>query len=117
LEEAIDRNIAAFVDFIDRNYIPTPAVFNPFDFGRKAQYLTLDVISDIAFGKSFGDVQSDSDVHQYIEVSGKSLPIIILVTVLPWLNTILQSRLFKSFLPSDKDKLGLGRIIGYGVEA
>jgi hypothetical protein len=37
--------------------------------------------------------------------------------VLPWLNTILQSRLFKSFLPSDKDKLGLGRIIGYGVEA
>jgi hypothetical protein len=72
LEEAIDRNIAAFVDFIDRNYIPTPAVFNPFDFGRKAQYLTLDVISDIAFGKSFGDVQSDSDVHQYRSLGKKS---------------------------------------------
>lgn len=83
------------------------------DFGRKAQYFTLDVISDVAFGKAFGYLESDSDVHEYIKTTEETLPAIILVTVLPWLSRVLQSPLLKSLLPSDKDQLGLGKVMGF----
>lgn len=112
LENTIDRNVSALIELIESKYLSTNAVFHPFDFGRKAQYLTLDVISDVAFGQPFGCLESDSDVHEYIKTTEENLPAIILVSVLPWLNWVLQSRIFKSFLPSDKDKLGLGKIIG-----
>lgn len=42
----------------------------------------------------------------------KAVPVIILVTVIPWLSKLLQSSIMKRFLPTGKDKLGLGRIIG-----
>jgi hypothetical protein len=35
-----------------------------------------------------------------------------MVTVLPWLNRLLQSPIFKALLPSDKDQLVLGKIMG-----
>jgi hypothetical protein len=36
-----------------------------------------------------------------------------MVSVLPWLNWVLQLRILKSLLPSDKDQLGLGKIMGF----
>lgn len=112
LEEAIDRNVLALVNLLDTKYISTSAQFRPVDFGRKAQYFTLDVISDVAFGNAFGFIATDSDVHDYIKTTEDTLPAIIMVSVLPWLNWVLQSRLLKSMLPSDKDQLGLGKIMG-----
>lgn len=82
------------------------------DLGRKAQYFTLDVISTVAFGEAFGFIETDSDVYDYIQTTEETLPAIICVSVLPWLNWALQSRLLKGLLPSDKDALGLGRVMG-----
>jgi hypothetical protein len=45
----------------------------------------------------------------------KAVPVIILVTVIPWLSKLLQSSIMKRFLPTGKDKIGLGRIIGWGL--
>ena len=50
-------------------------------------------------------------MHGYIQTTEESLPAIIMVTVLPWLNRALQLPLLKSLLPSDKDLIGLGKII------
>ncbi len=85
------------------------AVNKPFDFGRKAQYFTLDVISDLAFGAPFGDVATDSDVYEYIKTMEENMPNIIVTTVLPWLMALLSSPLFRGMLPSDKDPIGLGK--------
>jgi hypothetical protein len=41
------------------NYATTSGEFKPMDFGRKAQYFTLDVISVAAFGKAFGYLATD----------------------------------------------------------
>jgi hypothetical protein len=96
----------ALLNLIDHKYV---SANKPFDFGRKAQYFTLDVISDLAFGEPFGDIATNSDVYEYIKTTEENMPTILITTVLPWLVKLLQSPLFKSMLPSEKDALGLGR--------
>ena len=112
LEEVIDQNVLALVDLIERKYISTKSDTKPLDFGSTASYFTLDTISNVAFGEPFGFLATDSDMHKYLETTRESLPVIISVTVMPWLSKLLQTDIMKSFLPSEKDKIGLGRIIG-----
>lgn len=83
------------------------------DFGKKAQYFTLDVISDIAFGSPFGFLQTDSDVYKYIETTEKTLPVVMMTTVVPFLVTLFASPLMKPALPSEKDIFGFGRVMQY----
>jgi hypothetical protein len=37
----------------------------------------------------------------------------IVVAVIPWLMRVVQSPLMKLFLPTEKDVVGLGRIMGF----
>jgi hypothetical protein len=104
--------VLELVDLIERKYLSTDSDYRPLDFGRKAQYFTLDVISNVAFGEPFGFLATDSDVHRYIQTTEENLPAIILVTILPWINWALRLPIVKSVLPSDKDTIGLGKIIG-----
>jgi hypothetical protein len=82
------------------------------DFGRKAQYFTLDVISSVAYGKAFGHLIEDGDVYDYIRTTEEVLPAVMMVTVLPWMNWLLQTEIVKAILPSDKDPIGFGKIMG-----
>lgn len=106
LESRIDENVQRLLDLLETKYISQG---KPFDFGHKAQYFTLDVISDLAFGEPFGDVETDSDVHGYIRAMEESMPTIIVTTVMPWIMKLLQLPVFKGMLPSDKDPVGVGR--------
>ncbi|KAK5989461.1 Cytochrome P450 monooxygenase ABA1 [Cladobotryum mycophilum] len=112
LEETIDHNILEFSrllgKYADKN--------KPVDFGRKAQYFTLDVISHVAFGEPFGFLETDSDVYKYIETTEKTLPMVMVTTVIPWLLKLLSSPLFKRFLPSAKDALGFGKVMSIAKE-
>ena len=104
--------MVALIDLIERKYISSKTDTKALDFGRAASYFTLDTISNVAFGEPFGFLATDSDMHKYLETTRESLPAIALVTVVPWLSKLLQTSLMKRFLPSEKDKIGLGRIIG-----
>ncbi|OLN95806.1 Pisatin demethylase 9 [Colletotrichum chlorophyti] len=108
LEAKIDQNVLRLVKLVEKYASDNRA----FDFGRKAQFFTLDVISDLAFGEPFGDLATDSDVHEYIGTMEKNMPAIILTTVLPWLLKALSSPVFRSLLPSEKDAIGVGKTIG-----
>ncbi|UQC82541.1 cytochrome P450 [Colletotrichum lupini] len=108
LEGKVDENILRLIDLVDRYVSENKA----FDFGLKAQYFTLDVISDLTFGEPFGDVASDSDVHEYIRTSEQNMPNVVLAAVLPWLLALLSSPLLRCLLPSDKDAIGFGKTIG-----
>nr|XP_036576508.1 benzoate 4-monooxygenase cytochrome p450 [Colletotrichum truncatum]KAF6783265.1 benzoate 4-monooxygenase cytochrome p450 [Colletotrichum truncatum] len=108
LEAKIDENIVRLMHLIEK-YVSKD---KEFDFGIKAQYYTLDVISDLAFGEPFGDVESDSDVHQYIHTMEENMPNIVLTAALPWLLKLFSSPLFRSLLPSEKDAIGVGKTIG-----
>jgi hypothetical protein len=41
------------------------------------------------------------------------IPAAMMVTVFPWLNHILASSFMKSLLPSERDPVGFGKIIGF----
>jgi hypothetical protein len=101
------------IELIDSKYISTDAEYKPVDFGRKAQYFTLDVITTVAYGFPFGFLETDSDVYQYIETSEKVVPAAMVVTVFPWLNHILTSSFMERLLPSAADPVGFGKIIGF----
>jgi hypothetical protein len=110
LEHSIDQNIAALILLINK-YVHRPGEYKPMDFGRKAQYFTLDIISTVAYGKPFGYLSMDTDVHDYIKITEEVLPAIMIIAILPWINWILQTRIVKSVLPSDRDPIGFGKIM------
>jgi hypothetical protein len=108
----IDENIANFIYLLDK-YVSTPGSdYKPFDFGRKAHYLTLDVITHIAFGKEFGYLAMDSDLYEYIKTVQESIGAAMMVTVLPWIKWVLQTRLMKRVLPDEKDPTGFRKVLG-----
>lgn len=43
------------------------------------------------------------------------MPLMEWIAHVPWLINVLQSRLFKSVAPSETDKVGLGRVMGFVV--
>lgn len=113
LERGIDRGIMAFIGLIERNYVSEGAIYRPMDLARKAQYLTLDIIGDIAFGSDFGHLTQDADVHEYIKRTEASMPAMMVVSVLPVLARLMQSPLLRRFMPSENDPHGFGKFIGY----
>ncbi|ODH49103.1 hypothetical protein GX48_04721 [Paracoccidioides brasiliensis] len=108
LHESIDAQIAKFIWLIESKYLSTDTNLRPVDFARKVQYLTLDVISTLAFGHTFGFLDKDGDLFNYIKTTEESLPVMQMITLLPWLVNVIQSRLFKAFMPSDTDVWGFG---------
>jgi hypothetical protein len=54
MEGAIDRNIQTLIKLIRRKYLSTESEHKPMDFGRKVQYFTMDIISDLAYREPFG---------------------------------------------------------------
>lgn len=112
LEGTVDRNIQALIKLIRDKYLSTDLVNKPMDFGRKSQYFTLDVISDVSYRQPFGYMATDSDMYNYISVVESVFVAALMVTIYPWLNKILGLSIFKSALPSDQDPMGLGKILG-----
>lgn len=74
--------------------------------------MTLDIISKVAFGKAFGFMDEDDDLFGYIKQTEDTLPVMQMIAMVPWLIDLLQSPVCKPMMPSDKDVVGLGRIIG-----
>lgn len=85
------------------------------DLARTAQYFTLDVITNVAFGRSFGYLETDSDVFEYIKMTEDNMPFIMVASVFPVIARVMQSPMFRSLMPSHKDKIGFGKFMGYVV--
>ncbi|KAL0769401.1 hypothetical protein CaCOL14_008709 [Colletotrichum acutatum] len=111
LETAIDGQIQAFIRLIEERYVSTTGVFRPMDLCQKVQYLTLDIITSLAFGYHFGYVAQDADVHQYIKMTEQSMPAMMTLSVFPQLAKLLQSPLFRQAMPSEHDRVGFGKFI------
>jgi hypothetical protein len=112
LHESIDDGIARLARLIREKYLSTDTQYRPVDFSRKLQYFTIDVISEIAFGEPFGFMDADDDLWGYIKQTSDSQPMFQLASLVPWIVTLLQSPLMKPLQPSDKDLVGMGRLIG-----
>lgn len=109
LEPRVDRNVRALIRLLDEKYV---TMGKPFEFARKAQYFTLDVISDVSYDEAFGFLSSDSDLYQYIHTAESALGAVLFCTIWPWLIKVAASFPFNRLTPSDEDLLGFGKIRG-----
>ncbi|KAK0609483.1 cytochrome P450 [Immersiella caudata] len=84
------------------------------------QSFTIDVISDLAFGKPFGYIDQDGDVFGYTKITPSLIPALAALSNIPSLAKVLHSRLFRGSLPkgvpnhptTTTDKMGFGALIG-----
>ena len=103
------------VRLIEEKYLSTETEYRPVDLGRKIQYMALDIIGQIAFGETLGFLDNDADQYEYIAQVEASLPVMQMIAMRPWVIGLLQSPLLRRLvMPSAKDPVGLGRMIGYG---
>jgi hypothetical protein len=116
MEGSIDAQISNLIHLIETKYISTSDNYRPMDFGEKASFFTLDVISELAFGETFGYLENDSDVYDYLKITKTFIPIMMVVANVPSLADLLQSRALRGLLPSESDKLGFGAFIGYALQ-
>ncbi|KAF5679158.1 cytochrome P450 monooxygenase [Fusarium heterosporum] len=112
LEWSVDAQISNLVTLLEIRYLSTEKEYRPVDFAEKAQFFTLDVISDLAFGEAFGYLEKDEDVFDFIAITRSYFPVAMIMSSLPMVVDILHSRLFNGLLPKETDKLGFGAFIG-----
>ena len=112
MEGSIDTQIAKLIHLIETKYLSTDDSYRPMDFGEKASFFTLDVISELAFGESFGYLEADRDVYDYLKTTKTFIPIMMVIANVPSLADLLHSRVLRGLLPSESDKLGFGAFIG-----
>ncbi|KKY26578.1 putative cytochrome p450 [Diplodia seriata] len=118
LEADIDKQVASLVSLIKRKYIFSPAS-NPtyIDFGKAAQYFTLDVITALGFGFPFGYLERDEDVHEYVKTTETVIPVLVLSCCYPLMNKILGHPWVRAITgPHTEDKVGLGKLMGLARE-
>jgi hypothetical protein len=77
------------------------------------QYFTVDVLSQIAFGKAFGCLPAGKDMYDYVKTSHEFIPILELKLNHAWFNAFTSTRLFlKLVAPTAEDKVGMGKVMG-----
>lgn len=101
-----------FVNLIERKYVSEGAIYRPMDLARKAQYLTIDIIGDLAFGKQFRHLDEDEDVFEYIARTEQSMPVMMLFSVYPALARLTRAKILQPLYPSENDPHGFGKFIG-----
>lgn len=117
LEPAINERMMDFIKRIDENWISEPGQTKPLDIGQRIQFLELDIITHLCFGKPLGFVEADGDVYNFLRTIETQLPILQHFSVFLELNNILLQLvsipwLKKFFAPSVTDKAGIGMIMG-----
>ncbi|KAK3997766.1 Pisatin demethylase [Cladorrhinum sp. PSN332] len=112
METTIETNITRLVHLIEKKYISTSKEYRPMDFAEKGQYFTLDVISELAFGEPLGYLERDEDPYDYLKITAASVPAMLVLSCIPTLANMIQSRFLRFLLPKETDKIGFGAFIG-----
>jgi hypothetical protein len=117
LEKDISERIAEFVGWLDQFASVEGAEHQPVDLARPVQYLTVDIITHLCFGKPLGFVKESRDLFQFLETIETQLPLVQHFSVILELNNLLRKLVQIPFLgplitPSARDKSGIGVIMG-----
>ena len=117
MEQDIDQEISSFLRLIRSKYLSTPGKYQPFDLARKVTFFTLDAISKVAFGQSFGFLDKDEDIFGYIKQIRQMLPILMFFTVYPELRVIMDLSQLPRLAPKAFAPASLGKIMSFAEAA
>lgn len=113
LESEIDDIVTALVSFIETKYISTSADLKPMDLAQKIQFFTLDVITKVAYGKEFGYISRDEDVHGYIKTLDELIPTLTTFAAMPIVMDLMNAKWVRKLaIPSPLDTTGMGKFMG-----
>ena len=82
------------------------------EFAHRAQFFTLDVMTELNTSEASGYLEQDRDVDKFVEANDKILPWGATIMAYPLLNTVMRSWPFSAMLGSDGDEVGWGVMIG-----
>ncbi|CAI6100909.1 unnamed protein product [Clonostachys chloroleuca] len=111
MEISIDEQVQELVDLLRSRYLSTQEAIMPVDLAQKVHYFTLDVISSIGQGNTFGLLRTDFDVDDYLKSSHEGMKMFnaFLALSFSWLS---HTPIIGAFIsPARIDKRGIGRIM------
>ncbi len=90
LEAIVDKHVLGLAALIQQKYLSRGAAVRRLDMGRLSHFFTLDVISELALGQAFGDLECDADVHGFVAQTERSLRVSQAVMVWPRCNRLVR---------------------------
>ena len=118
IEDNVDARIDECMKTIDKNWTSELNNTEVFDISRMIQYLTMDVITQLLFGDSFGYVRTQSDVYGLLQMTRERLAAVGLIALFPELCSLLlfisNIPWLQRILPNRRDKHGVGRAMEVG---
>ncbi|KAK5659310.1 hypothetical protein OQA88_1403 [Cercophora sp. LCS_1] len=102
LHPVIDKRIGNFIALIERKYLSDKETFRPVDLAEKAQFMTLDIISELAVGTCFGCLEADRDTYGQLESVTGSVPLVTAMATMPGSFVLLQNPISRAMLPKEK---------------
>lgn len=96
---------------IDEQYLATNGGHRPMDLAILTQFLALDIVGDMTFGKPFGFLDEGTDVFGWLRWNEGFFPIASTCATFPFLAKLVQRWPFSEALPKATDAVGLGCFI------
>ncbi|KAH7036745.1 cytochrome P450 [Macrophomina phaseolina] len=116
LENDIDTNVVKLIELIRTKYLSTPTNYIPFDLACTSSYFTLDTLSTVAFGRSFGFLDKDGDPFDYLSTSKSFWPLAQVMATFPELHNITRIPWARRLWPTADDAQGLGAIMQFAKQ-
>ncbi|RPA86872.1 cytochrome P450 [Ascobolus immersus RN42] len=111
MEHHVDGHVIRLIKTFDDLYAKTGKVF---DYAPWAQYFAYDVVSDVAFGKPLGFVETNSDVFGLLKMFQQGIPITAVFTKLPTLAWFFRVTGLKGLLkPKPNQNFGIGGLMHF----
>ncbi|KAL3473901.1 cytochrome P450 [Aspergillus californicus] len=111
MESIIDRHIANLIHLIRRKYAGVHG--QRMDLAQKAQFFTIDVITELVTGASFGNLALDQDRYEYLHATDRLVVIMSYITNIPWITWFFQLPWVAArFALDGTEETGPGKMIG-----
>ncbi|KAK3987537.1 putative cytochrome P450 E-class, group I [Cladorrhinum sp. PSN332] len=113
-EPAVDAEMNSLIALIRRKFLSDEKQLRPMDVSEVMRYLTMDVITHLGYGKSFGHLNEGSDVYGWVASTGSYwMMTLSLFIELPLTRGMMFSKYSLGNLgPKFTDESGPGKIMG-----
>jgi len=112
MEGAVDSQVRRLLALVRRKYLSTNREARPLDFAPLSRFFTIDVVTRLIYGESFGHLDEGEDVHGFVEQIDTAMKVMGIALDVPGVRNVLLSHTFQNNLgPKKGDKWGIGRVM------